>query len=401
MLRVGMKIFILLSAVLQYVRSRTDTIISESTLAPKVNCYDGSYAVRLPPFDSCSGFRKCDVGHYCENGLKLPCPAGYYGDSIGLNSSKCSGSCPPGFYCPSGTVNKESNFCGSSDRYCPMGSSIPLIATLGYYTVDNQGSEEVSTALTRSSQIICPRGYFCSEGVKRACPGGTYGSTEGLSSSSCTGLCPEGWYCPPASKQPYAFPCISGHSIATGNTATKYCPEGSDRPIPTAEGYYAVSSHTEVGGGFGQQVICPRGSYCIDGVRHLCPAGRYGLHLRSFNASCTGVCTAGYYCPEGSITDKQVRCPDAASFCPPASPAPVPVSPGYYTVGHETSNYTYDVITFDGNAFAETARTGQAICEAGYYCLSDGALKLNFLAFFSPVVPPYIDFINSFTNNPT
>ena len=372
MLQAGIKCFIILSATAEFVLSRTDTIDSDSAIVPTASCYDGSYAVRLPPFDSCSGFRKCEPGNYCENGAKLPCPAGSFGDQIGLNSSQCSGPCPPGFFCPTGTANRESHFCGSADLYCPSGSSVPIKATPGYYTVDNQGSEDLNTQLTRSRQVICPRGYFCTEGVKQACPGGTYGSVEGLDSPRCSGLCPEGWYCPPASKQPYAFSCISGHSLATGHTAHKHCPEGSDRPIPTAEGYYAVSSHSEVGGGFGQQLICPRGSYCIDGVRHLCPAGRYGLNLRVFNASCTGVCTAGFYCPEGSITDKQVRCPDVASYCPTASPAPVLVSPGYYTVGHETSNYTFDIINYDGNAFAETARTGQAICEKGYYCLSDG-----------------------------
>lgn len=172
--------------------------------------------------------------------------------------------------------------------------------------------------------------------------------------------------------QPYAYSCISGRNIVAGKTATKHCPEGSERPIPTAEGYYAVSSHAEVGGGYGNQLVCPTGSYCIEGMRHLCPAGRYGVHIRGFNASCSGACTAGYYCPEGSIIDKQVRCPDAASYCPTESPAPVLVSPGYYTVGHETSNYTFDVVQYDGNPFSETARTGQAICEPGYYCLSDG-----------------------------
>lgn len=172
--------------------------------------------------------------------------------------------------------------------------------------------------------------------------------------------------------QPFQFSCISSHNVTGGQTATLYCPDGSSRPLHTAEGYYAVRPHFEAGGGYGGQELCPRGSYCLEGMRHLCPAGRYGAYKQNTNASCTGLCTAGYYCPPGSITDMQVRCPDAASYCPTGSAAPVPVTLGYYTVGHDPVNYTFNVANFGSSEFAETARTDQSLCEPGFYCLADG-----------------------------
>jgi hypothetical protein len=335
-------------------------------------CVDGSYAVKLPPFGPCSGYRSCEPGFYCVDGKKFLCPEGTYGDAISLNSSRCSGPCPPGFFCPSGTVHSYSHMCGDASVFCPESSSSPHNVSLGYYTVDAVGSDEPAAATTRVRQVVCPRGHYCEGGIKYLCPGGTYGSAEGQSSSICSGVCPEGWYCPVGSVQPFQFSCISAHNAAGGRTATLYCPEGSTRPLHTAQGYYAVSPHFEEGGGFGGQKVCPRGSYCIEGMRHLCPAGRYGAHKQNSNASCSGLCTAGYFCGPGSVTDMQDRCPDAASYCPIGSPAPVLASTGYYTSGHDPVNYTFNVANYGGSEFAETARTNQTLCEPGFYCLADG-----------------------------
>jgi hypothetical protein len=369
------------------VSARTDA----STAAGSVDCYDGAYRVPLPPFDNCSGYRKCEIGHYCENGIKNMCPSGFYGSSPGLNSSLCSGLCPAGFYCPQGS--SAPLFCGDTNKYCPVGSSSPLAVPDGYFSLDLSGNTDPESKLTRSSIQICPRGHHCSNGTKTYCPGGTYGSTEGLSivfAPNCSGSCPEGWYCPSGSIDPFAFSCSTG-----SDSGTTFCPAGSERPIPTAEGYYAVNPHSTTGGGFGAQVICPRGSYCLQGQRHLCPGGTFGPRIRETNPQCAGECSPGFYCPAGSIHTEQVQCPDAASYCPRGSAAPIPVTIGYYTVGHfqqdyvieptdgyftvgndgigsDGKNYSYTVSTGLRNKFAETARSGQAICEAGYYCLSDG-----------------------------
>lgn len=48
--------------------------------------------------------KECNPGTYCLNGIVYDCPAGTYGDSYGLYSSKCSGLCRRGYYCPSGSI---------------------------------------------------------------------------------------------------------------------------------------------------------------------------------------------------------------------------------------------------------------------------------------------------------
>ncbi|RYH10771.1 hypothetical protein EON65_39170, partial [archaeon] len=171
------------------------------------SCYDGSYRVSLPPFGPCSGFRPCEPGFHCNNGVKSPCPAGFYGDRPGLNSSMCSGQCAAGYFCLEGTVHYSSRPCGNSSVYCPTGSAKPLPVPPGYYSIDINGEDVVTSISLRSSIAICPVGYYCQQGVKSACPGGRFGVTLGLISPNCSGICPGGFSCPPASIRPYDHPC--------------------------------------------------------------------------------------------------------------------------------------------------------------------------------------------------
>ncbi|CAN0423186.1 unnamed protein product, partial [Hapterophycus canaliculatus] len=39
---------------------------------------------------------KCEPGHYCVDGVRFPCPPGYFGSSPGLTGPACSGSCAAG-----------------------------------------------------------------------------------------------------------------------------------------------------------------------------------------------------------------------------------------------------------------------------------------------------------------
>ncbi len=84
-----------------------------------------------------------------------------------------------------------------------------------------------------------------------------------------------------------------------------------------------------------------------------CPAGRYGAasSVALFNSSCSGDCSAGYYCPSGSNAPTLYPCGSAAFYCPAGASAPIPVSVGYYTTGGVSTN-----------------RTGQQQCPVGSYC---------------------------------
>lgn len=121
---------------------------------------------------------------------------------------------------------------------------------------------------------------------------------------------------------------------------------------------------------------CPPGSYCIDGVRWPCPAGRYGNRRRlELDSTCTGPCSSGYYCPEGSISSRQFPCQNASVFCPPGSGLPHPVGVGYYTFGFNSSIPVAGLAVGDGwiSGTGEKHVT-QSICDVGHYCAADGSI---------------------------
>ena len=79
------------------------------------------------------------------------------------------------------------------------------------------------------------------------------------------------------------------------------------------------------------------------------------------DASCNGLCAAGYYCPAGSSHNQQHACGDTADnslaasvYCPEGSGSPVLIGPGNYSTGSSVD--------------APHTRTGQLPCPAGYYC---------------------------------
>lgn len=242
------------------------------------SCTFGSYRSLTPPWrDGCPGFRLCESGFFCNGEIKIPCPSGVVGDREGYSTEKCGHPCPKGFYCPLRTITPL--LCGNSSVYCPPSSSRPLPIPSGYFGLGESSN--------RFEQIeICPKGFYCSSGLKLTCPAGSYGEMQGLDSATCSGQCPAGWFCPTASSSPYSRPC----PINPGN----YCPRGSSHPIPVALGFYATESAQDRGGGYSLQARCPPGSYCLNGIRYLCPGGRYGALHESINASCDGICEAGW-----------------------------------------------------------------------------------------------------------
>ena len=227
---------------------------SNSSSSTQIPCPPGTYGLEEGLKDEkCTDV--CPMGHYCPAGTVQPikCPAGTFGNSTGLISSSCNKECfesgcdvsycEEGYYCPEGSISIRERECGDVSVYCPTGSSQPITVSTGYYTVSYNGNDEYIN--TRIAQKICEKGHFCVDGVKYACPFGTYGAEEGLSSDSCSGLCPKGYY-------------------------------------------------------------CPTGAY--NGTINRCPAGRYGSSTGLYTSACTDICDEGYYCPEGSTHSNEIEC---------------------------------------------------------------------------------------------
>ena len=267
----------------------------------------------------CSG--ECAKGHYCPAGsvssTEIPCRGGIYGPSEGLTNPSCSlqcndndtycsiNYCEEGYYCPPGSFHSQQYPCGSSNVYCPRGSTSPLPVELGYYTIGKLSRpNELQSILdntTRSHQILCEPGFYCESftGIKTPCPPGKYGSTYGLYNSECSGDCDGGYYCQSGSSNPKQFIC--------GNSSQFYCPKGSFQPTLVPIGYYAINtSNTDFT--YSAIELCVPGSYCVEGRSFLCPEGRYSVHGAN-SSNCDGFCESGYYCPAGSISSTQVPCP--------------------------------------------------------------------------------------------
>lgn len=364
-------------------------------------CRTGAYAVKEGPFGPCPGFRACESGFYCSNSQRHSCPAGTYGATSSLTNSSCSGPCAPGFWCPLGSVSSTANKCGNVTVYCPEGSYVPLHVPAGYYSVGSDGTDVVDIGNVfdehdenrRSGIIMCPKGWYCpgydggtssTNGRRVRCQAGRYGPSTGLASVEECLLCPAGYYCPIGSVEPYQYPC--------GKDPKVYCPEGSAYAHTTEMGYYAVtpveykegitssageavisvSYSSELGelAGYSQTVVCPAGSYCLNGVRSVCPGGRYGGTKQMTNSSCSGACIEGWYCPAGSVSPYQNACGDPSTYCPASSAAPTPVSPGYYTVASFDNETAFDMP--NGENHLGLRHTMQTLCPPGYYCLTDG-----------------------------
>ena len=222
--------------------------------------------------DVCSG--ECPLGHFCPLGSfesKMNrCPAGRYGFKTGLSQSSCSGLCAPGYHCPEasttpyefecsvlttpnrtdpGVFNRVGDDTGfinpfrESDTreidlsgphiapnpdmkrveivepnavFCPEGTSTPIFALPGYYTIGQ-------TKTTRYDQVACPAGAYCVHGVINDCPAGRYGMASRLESANCTGPCATGHYCPRGSVQSQEIPCPIGRYGATEGLGTSLC----------------------------------------------------------------------------------------------------------------------------------------------------------------------------------
>ena len=209
--------------------------------------------------------------------MRHKCPAGTFGERPQLTSSRCSGRCERGHYCPA----------GSTSGATPHGSAA---VTAG---------RETERAIPSHNRRPA-----------RRCPAGRYGGQAGLKAASCSGLCAAGHFCPEASTNPRQRQC--------GGQGELFCPAGSRAPRRVHAGYYSTCSNNNLAppssGGCTvrtreAQLECEAGTYCSDGLQHDCPAGRFGRRTGLKSSDCDGLCYRGFYCPPGSDSPTAHPCP--------------------------------------------------------------------------------------------
>lgn len=175
-------------------------------------CPAGTYVAS--PSQSCAG---CAIGSYCALGVSTPCPAGLFSNAT--NSSSCT-ACAVKTYSP--TVGSTACLACPVGTFCPPGSSAPAQCA----ALPSQYAYFIGLATSLPCPYLCnvgyslpacsacPANYFCPNSTALPCPAGTttmgatgagsyvdcvcapgtFGSTTGPTTASCT-ACPQNSFC--------------------------------------------------------------------------------------------------------------------------------------------------------------------------------------------------------------
>ena len=337
--------------------------LGNTKLADCLACPPGAYCAE-PGLDAISGY--CEAGYYCSSGAEV---------SVHAVITATGGPCPVGHYCPTGT---------GSPIPCPRGSIMPSTMAAGNVTYQGKlffcdpcpaGSSCSETGL-ESSDGPCNAGYFCKIGAGSPTPYCDYAFCENM-----YGACPVGHHCDENTIDP--VPCEDGHYMNhTGASNCDICPAG----------YYCDASYSRT-----SYRECPQGSYCLEGTGsavNACPRGKYGSRTNLQSADdcspcdagqhCSsdgllepsGNCSAGFYCPEGSMSSygettyaKNHTCP-VGSYCPQGSALPYPCPPGTFNP-NEGMRLLEHCLDCSPGSFCEhyNMSTTSGLCSEGYYCV--------------------------------
>jgi len=289
-----------------------------------------------------SNYKMCDIGNYCINGAKIPCSVGTYAPDKGLSQCLVP---PPGYYQDqpaqsSYKICEPGNYCRNGFKQaCPMGTSYtksggstcypdgfynnPLTNTLtkcdtGYYCINGENIQVPAGTYTNdmgmSVPIPCPKGQYQDEKGKDRCkdaPKGSFVASErSLSATPCEigqyqdeigktscKLCPIGKYQDETGKDickdapPGSYVASQGSVSATQCNTGQYQDEsGKDSCKQTPPGYYTNSSGT-------QTIICPAGSFCINGIKKINPHNTFS----GIGQSAPTQCPTNKYSEPGAI----------------------------------------------------------------------------------------------------
>ncbi|ETW05441.1 hypothetical protein H310_03206 [Aphanomyces invadans] len=199
---------------------------------------------------------------------------------------------------------------------------------------------------------------WCTQGLKTKCPAGTFGSTEGLTTTACSGLCPTGYYCPLGSTDYSHFPCLD---------PSTYCPSGSSAPVGVSaanlphgillrEGCSPSVPAWNIRFDNGPQLalvfraLCPRldmsAGINFQPTAAVSCSTMNGNYVGSYstNGQLCASCRPGFWCGVGSSSSTQNKCGGVSSYCPLGSSGPSTVQVGFYST-NANSNTNADFTT--------------------------------------------------------
>jgi alpha-tubulin suppressor-like RCC1 family protein len=266
---------------------------------------------------------------------------------------------------PSNLANQPS-VIGNAFLSVWAGASVACSIQLGNQTSSCWGDNTYNLLnlprVSASNLALAPLRYFKIGITKTECFNGRYSNQRGSISYGCSGLCDPGYY--------------GNSSDVTISHCTSICPSGSYclsgsvQPISCPAGRFgAVMGLTDST----CSGPCPSGFYCklgtADATDTPCPPGLYGSTVGLSNQNCSGSCEAGYFCPTASFSSQSVPCGNVGVYCPSGSSTPLPVTPGYYSIGPTAAT-----------------RTDQSPCPAGYYCSGGLKFECGNVGFYCPAL---------------
>jgi hypothetical protein len=213
----------------------------------------------------------CEAGFFCNNGSDSPTPDG--------NGKGVAGECPAGYYCEKGAALAP--VACAAGTYNPVKKGSSPAACL-----DCKPGHYCETAHLDDTTGECDAGFFCLKGAKSKRP----------SQTADYGPCPKGHYCP-----------------TKGLSQPKECPAGTYQPsmekqscLDCPQGYHCVN-------GSSTTTDCPKGYYCPNNTKHAyeypCPEGRYNNQTNSVsNCKACKLCEAGYYCKGKGRPEPNGKC---------------------------------------------------------------------------------------------
>ena len=275
-----------------------------------------------------------------------------------------------------------------------------------------------------SSEVICPAGFACNNGVKTACPIGTYQSEQGqvncihtvspdftnktgstsfftcskegyfIHDNNCV-LCTAGFYCP-------------GNNVILPITkSNEWAPAGSSAPLTCELPRHVFADHASCSlcnyGYYNAPsgcTPCPVGKYCRNSEAITCPAGSF---QNIEEQSTCNACKPGQYsgagatsctnAPAGSYTDsfnstEPIECTASDKYQPKSGQTScLTISTGNYKVSSSESSACLVGYSCSGNGTKDSCdksnsyapNKGQSSCTViptGYYKTSNFAIEI-------------------------
>ena len=335
---------------------------SKDACTQRSSCGVGSYIEN----NTC---RTCPIGYYCDGAQKVKCPDRHTSNPGAGKIESCYAHIDPGYYkknpnettypsvaeCPAGKYSAGGNvYYGStlSCTNCPIGTySLKGAASCtkcpANSTNDKEGSTEcnIKTSCPAGQYLengkckTCPPDSYCINNIKNKCPNGYYDGKEGSDDiTDCSMDVAAGYFVsyPAASSKTV---CSKGtyneaHTVKYGQSSScKKCKTGYTTQYQGATSESKCEYPTTCPAG---QYIngkkcsdCPKGSYCVNGVKTQCPKPYTKSNIKSDSIDdCYMTVSAGSYiaingattttkCPKGTYKEQHDVYSGEKSSCVP------------------------------------------------------------------------------------